>query len=166
MKENKRIHGFKAPEKYFEDFEERLFGKISEESFPKSTGHTVPDGYFESMEERVLKTVSTSEKPVKVIPLFPKKYFGYAAAIAACLLIGFTIFNNKTDNSNMDALQLAAIDNYIEDGNLNLDLYDLTSYINDGDITDLNLKDQQFSETTLENYILENVDEETLINEQ
>lgn len=166
MKENKNIHGFKAPEKYFEDFEESLFGKISEESFPKSAGHTVPDGYFESMEERVLKTVITSEKPVKVIPLFPKKYFGYAAAIAACLLIGFTIFNNKTDNSNLDALQLAAIDNYIEDGNLNLDLYDLTSYIDDGDITDLNLKDQQFSETTLENYILENVDQETLINEQ
>jgi hypothetical protein len=172
MKENKNTTGFKTPENYFESFEERLFSKISEESFPKSAGHIVPGGYFESMEERVLKTVINSasapgrEKTTKVIPLFPKKYFGYAAAIAACLLIGFTVFNTKTDNSSLDSLQLAAIDNYIEDGNLNLDLYDLTSYIDDEDITDLNFNDHQFSESTLEDYILENVDEETLINEQ
>jgi len=172
MKENKNISGFKTPENYFESFEERLFSKISEENFPKSTGHKVPDGYFENMEDRVLKTVINSasapgrEKPTKVISLFPKKYFGYAAAIAASLIIGFTVFNTETDNSSLDSLQLAAIDTYIEDGNLNLDLYDLTSYINDEDFNDLNLDDRQFSETTLENYILENLDEETLINEQ
>ncbi len=166
MKKNKNISGFKTPENYFESFEEHLFVKISEENFPKSAGHKVPDGYFQNMEDRVLKTVINSEKPKKVIPLFPKKYFGYAAAIAACLLIGFTIFNTKTDNSSLDLLQLAAIDTYIEDGNLNLDLYDLTSYIDDEDFTDLNLDDRQFSETALENYILENIDEETLINEQ
>ncbi len=118
------------------------------------------------MEVQVIKTVTASEKPAKVIQLFPKKYFGYAAAIAASLIIGFAIFNTNSDNSNLDSLQLAAIDTYIEDGNLNLDLYDLTSYIDDEDITDLNLDNHQFSETTLENYILENVDEETLINEQ
>jgi hypothetical protein len=166
MKENKNISGFKTPENYFDDFEKRLFNRISEEKFPKSAGHKVPDGYFENLEDRVLKTVINSEKPTKIIPLFPKKYFGYAAAIAACLLIGFTLFNTKTDNSSLDSLQLAAIDTYIEDGNLNLDLYDLTSYIDDEDITDLNFENQQFSETTLENYLLENVDEEILINEQ
>ncbi len=42
----------------------------------------------------------------------------------------------------------------------------LTSYIDDDDIINLNLEDQQFSEATLKNYLLENVDEETLINEQ
>lgn len=166
MKKNKNISGFKTPENYFESFEEHLFAKISEENFPKSTGHKVPDGYFQNLEDRVLKTVINSEKPKKVIPLFPKKYFGYAATIAACLLIGFTIFNTKTDNSSLDSLQLAAIDTYIEDGNLNLDLYDLTSYIDDEDFTDLNFDARQFSETALENYILENIDEETLINEQ
>lgn len=166
MKENKNISGFKTPETYFEGFEERLFGKISEENFPKSAGHKVPDGYFKNMEDRFLRAANNSEKPAKVIPLFAKKYFGYAAALAACLIIGFTIFNTKADNSGLDSLQLAAIDTYIEDGNLNLDLYDLTSYIDDEDITDLNLDDHQFSETTLENYILENVDEEILINEQ
>ncbi len=166
MNNKKNISGFKVPENYFEVFDEHLFSKISEENFPKSAGHIVPEGYFENMEDRIVKRVINSEKPTKVIPLFAKKYFGYAAAIAACLLIGFMIFNNRADNSNLDSLQLAAIDTYIEDGNLNIDLYDLTSYIDDEDITDLNLENQQFSKTTLENYLLENVNEETLINEQ
>ncbi len=84
----------------------------------------IPDGYFENMEKRVLKRVINSEKTTKIIPLFPKKYFGYAAAIAASLIIGFAIFNTNSGNSNLDSLQLAAIDTYIEDGNLNLDLYE------------------------------------------
>ncbi|MEH6765067.1 MAG: hypothetical protein V7655_11260 [Aequorivita antarctica] len=166
MKENKNISGFKTPENYFESFEERLYSKLSEENFPKSAGFKAPDGYFDNLEEQILKTVIASEKPAKVIQLFPKKYFGYAAAIAASLIIGFTVFNTNSDNSSLDSLQLAAIVTYIEDGNLNLDIYDLTTFINDEDITDLKLEDHQFSETTLENYILENVDEETLINEQ
>ncbi len=166
MKENKNIQGFKTPDNYFENFEECLLGKISEDSFPKSAGHIVPDGYFEKIEDRVFKTVNNSEKTKKVIPLFPKKYFGYAAAIAACLILGFTIFNTSTSKSTLDTLQLAAIDNYIEEGNLNLDLYDLASFIEDEDINQVNFKNKQFSDKTLESYILENLDEETLINEQ
>ncbi len=166
MKKDKNISGFKTPENYFEDFEAQLFSKIEEANLPKSAGFQVPQNYFENLEAEVLEAVKTSEKSTKVVALFPKKYFGYAAAIAACLLIGFTIFNNKTDNETLDALQLAAIDNYIEEGNLNLDLYDVTTFINDEDITNLDLTTQQFSEATLKNYLLENMDEETLINEQ
>lgn len=166
MKKENKLLDFKLPESYFETFEERLFSKISEENFPKSAGFKAPEGYFESLETQVLKTIKTSEKPQKVISLFPKKYFGYAAAVASCLIVGFAIFNNKTSRTNLDALQLAAIDTYIEEGNLNLDLYDLTSLINDEDINEVNFESKQLSDNALENYILENVDEETLINEQ
>ena len=166
MRKNKNITGFKTPENYFEDFDTQIFSKIDEENLPKSAGFKTPNGYFENFEPNVLKAIETSEKPQKVIPLFPKKYFGYAAAIAACLIIGFSIFNNKTTLTNLDALQLAAIDTYIEEGNLNMDLYDLTSFIDDEDINEINFEDKQFSDNALENYILENVDEETLINEQ
>ncbi len=166
MKKENNIPDFKIPVSYFETFEERLFSKISEENFPKSNGFKIPEAYFDSLEQQVLKRVHTSEKPSKVIQMFPKKYYGYAATIAACLIIGFAIFNNKTSQTNLDALQLAAIDTYIEDGNLNLDLYDLTSFIDDEDINDVNFENKKFSDNALENYLLENVDEETLINEQ
>ena len=166
MKNKKHTTGFKAPEGYFKTFEEQLFSNISAEKFSKKTGFNVPNNYFENLEVRVLKAVIDSEKSKKLIPLYTKKYLSYAAAIAACLIIGFAIFNNKTDKSNLDALQLAAIDTYIEEGNLNLDLYELTSYINDEDISDLKLENKQFSETALKNYILENVDTEIIINER
>jgi hypothetical protein len=166
MKKNKNISGFKTPENYFEDFEAQLFSKIDEVNLPKSPGFNVPQNYFENLEEQVLKAVKNSEKPTKVVSLFPKKYFGYAAAIAACLIIGFTVFNNKSDNETLNALQLALIDNYIEEGNLNLDLYDVTTLINDEDIANLDLEVQQFSEVSLKNYILEYMDEETIIDEQ
>lgn len=165
MKKEKNIPDFKIPESYFETFEERLFIKISEENFPKSTGFKVSDGYFESLEMQVLKTIETSGKSQKVISLFPKKYYGYAASIAACLIIGFAVFNSTRENENLDALQMAAIENYIEEGNLNLDFYDVTTFINDEDIANLDLGKQRFSEASLKNYLLENMDENTLIDE-
>ena len=166
MKKEENIPNFKVPESYFETFEERLFSKMAEESFPKNAGFKIPEQYFEKLDSRILKAVAASEKPKKIIPLFPRKYFGYAAAIAASLVIGFTLFNTKRNTSQLDSLQLAAIDTYIEEGNLNMDLYDLTSYIEDEDVPDIDLDAKYFSDSSLKEYLLENIDTETLINEQ
>lgn len=105
MKKENNIPNFKVPEGYFETFEEQLFSKISEEKFPKTNGFKVPQNYFENIEESVLIAVNNSEKTTKVISLFPKKYFGYAAAIAACMVIGFSLFVNTTDEQSLDTLQ-------------------------------------------------------------
>ena len=166
MKREKNIPNFSIPEGYFETFEKRLFSKMAEENFPKTAGFKTPEDYFEKLETRVLKEVSALEKPNKVIPLFPRKYFGYAAAIAASLVIGFSLFNTTSNTSSLDSLQLAAIDTYIEEGNLNMDLYDLTSYIEDEDVPDIDLDAKYFSDSSLKEYLLENIDTETLINEQ
>lgn len=139
---------------------------MAEENFPKTAGFKTPEDYFEKLETRVLKEVSALENPNKVIPLFPRKYFGYAAAIAASLVIGFSLFNTTSNTSSLDSLQLAAIDTYIEEGNLNMDLYDLTSYIEDEDVPNIDLDAKYFSDSSLKEYLLENIDTETLINEQ
>lgn len=163
MKKENNIPNFKVPEGYFESFEEQLFSKISEEKFPKSTGFTIPQDYFENLEERVLNTV---EKPRKVIPLFPRKYFGYAAAIAACLVIGFSFFTNAIDRQDIATLQWAAIDSYIEEGNLNLGLYDLTTMIDDSDISGIEVQEWELSQSALEDYLFENIDTENLTDER
>lgn len=165
MNKNKNISGFKTPENYFEDFDALLFSKIDEVNLPKSAGFKIPENYFGNLDKKVFKSVKNSEKPTKVISLFPKKYFGYAASIAACLIIGFAVFNSTRENENLDALQMAAIENYIEEGNLNLDFYDVTTFINDEDIANLDLGKQRFSEASLKNYLLENMEENTLIDE-
>ena len=166
MKKEEYNINFKVPESYFETFEERLFSKMAEENFPKTTGFKIPDHYFENLQVQVLNEVETSEKPKKVIQLFPRKYFGYAAAIAACLILGFTFFNTQHNTSQLDSLQFAAIDTYIEEGNLSLDLYDVTSYIEDEDIANIDLDAKYFTDSSLKEYLLENIDTETLINEQ
>lgn len=165
MKKEKHIPDYKVPKNYFETFEDRLFTKIATKDFPKASGFSVSAEYFENLEDRVLKTIHFSEKKPRVIFLFPQKYFGYAAAIAACLIIWFAVFNHQTKKTTLDALQMAAIDSYINEGNLNMDLYDVTTFIDDNDINDINLEEQQFSEATLKSYILENMDEEPLIDE-
>lgn len=166
MKKENNIPNFKVPEGYFESFEEQLFSKISEEKFPKSNGFKVPNGYFEKLEVQVFNTLENSEKPKKVISLFPKKYLGYAAAIAASVVIGFSLFNNDQGSQNIDILQWSAIDSYINEGNLNLDLYDLTTMIDDSDLSGIDFRTQQLSEKAMEDYLFENIDSEILINER
>lgn len=163
MKEEGNIPNFKVPEGYFETFEEQLFSKISEEKFPKKNGFTVPQGYFENLEKRVFHTVNAAKNSKKVIPLFPKNYFGYAAAIAACLVLGFSLFTSTINEQNLDALQWSSIDSYIEEGNLNLDIYDLTTMIEDSDISGVEVQNWELSQNALEDYLFENIDTETLI---
>lgn len=164
MKQNKNIYPFKIPQDYFDDFEARLFLKIKEEQLPKSTGLKVPETYFDGMEQRMLE-LSIEDKKVKTIPLFPKKYFTYAATIAACLLIGVLAINSKKDDLTLETVKLSIVDRYIEDGNLNLDLYDLTNYFEDGDISGIYLESPHISEGILENYLLDNMNGDLLMNE-
>lgn len=164
MKEKNYISAFEVPQDYFDNFEARLFQRIKEEErFPNSSGFTVPEAYFDNMEQRMLKAVVADGR--KTIPLFPKKYFGYAAAIAACLAIGVMLFTSEQSALSMDTIQLSMLDRYIEDGNLNLDLYDLTNYLDDNDLSGMNLESQQIPEGVLKIYLLENMDGSTLMDE-
>jgi hypothetical protein len=169
MKDNLKKSGFKAPENYFENFETELFIRLKEEKFPKKSGFEVPDGYFDSLETTLLEKVNKKEvlsnETGKVISLFPKRYYAYTAAIAACLLVAVTLFNSKQNVSSIDTIQIGLIDKYIEEGNLNLDLYELTSYLEVDDIEIVDFDNQYFSQNTLEEYLLENTDEEILIDQ-
>jgi len=159
VKKENKIQGFKAPKDYFENFEERLFSKIAVENFPKSSGFKVPDNYFTQLENRMPAAVEMPKTTGKVIPLFSKKYIGVAAAIAAFLILGITVFKSPNISSNIDSLQLATIDKYIDAGNLNVDLYELTSYINDEDISNLDLQRQQMEDADIEAYLFENTND-------
>ena len=154
MKRKNNIFPFKTPQDYFANFEDRLFAKIEEDQFPKSSGFKVPEAYFDNMEHRML-AISTADDRIKTISFYPKKYFGYAAAFAACLILGIFAVNQKADNLTVENIHISMVDKYIEDGNLNLDLYDLTSYLEDGDISGIKFEALKLSEVALENYLLD-----------
>lgn len=166
MKQNKHNHGFKVPETYFLDFEARLLDKLEEEKLPKATGFKTPEGYFEALEESVIKRLDLPEKKGKVIPLFSRKVWGYTASIAACAALVFFFFNiNKTQPDNFDTVQFSAISNYIEGENLGLDISEIESLLNEDEINTIQFEYDVVSEDVMEEYLLDNLDVSTLLNQ-
>lgn len=163
MKDKLKISSFKTPQGYFENFENTLFGRLQVESFPKSSGFKTPDGYFNQLENRIVAEEIASRKQSKVIRLFPREYYGYAAAIAAIFILGISIFISNEKPNNPKNIQMASIEAYIEDGNLNMDLYDLTSYLETQELSAMDFDYQFIPQTEMKNYLLENTDESLLI---
>ena len=159
-KEEKYNHGFKAPEDYFQDFEERLFSKLKEAELPKDHGFDVPDGYFENLEERIQQNV-TQEKTVKVIPLLKRKTFIYAVSVAACAALVFSIYTKNTSEEIL--LQIADIEAYIEGDAIDLDSYDIAQLLSEDELDNLGLENEIFSQENLEDYLIENLDDTYLI---
>ncbi len=158
-KEGKYKHGLKVPEDYFESFEERLFGKIAEEALPKKPGFKVPNDYFDGLETKILSKIK-SEKTIPVIPLYRRKAFLYATSIAACLLLAFFIFIGETTQEV--TLDIADIEAYLDDDGLDYDAYDVAQFLNEEDLENLSLE-TIFSEENLETYLLEHLDNNTLL---
>ena len=156
MKKNKKTTGLNTPQNYFEDFEERLFLKISEDIIPKESGFKVPDNYFDQLENTILNKVNEKEiiHKSKVIPLL------YAASIAACATIVLSLFNLDNTIIDLNDIQLSVIEEFIEEENISFDTYDLTSLLIEDD--DLTLENDLFSEETLEKYLLESIDDTSL----
>lgn len=162
MKQNPKISGFKTPDSYFENFEAGLFAQLNSEKFPKSNGFKVPEGYFETLENTIITKVSTTKKSSKVISIFSKKYVGYAAAIAAILIVGIMLLNFNRGQSNLDTIQIGLIDKYIEEGNLNMDLYDITTYFETNEIPLEDFETHHLSQASLKSYLLENIGDDWL----
>jgi hypothetical protein len=164
VKDKKYKSGFKVPENYFDDFEKRIFKKIESETLPKETGFKVPDGYFDNLEDTLLQRLHTEEKSQKVIQLNSRSTWVYLTAIAACLaIIVSMLVKNESIVKQMNSLKIASIENYIDEGYLDLESYEVLALLDDEDLTNINLENDIFSEESLENYLLENSIEETLL---
>lgn len=151
MKNKKYIPDFQVPEDYFRDFEDRLFVKIKEEKFPKSTGFTVPENYFEELEEQITNRTGSGSSS-KVISIFTK-YFAPVAAVAAILILVFNLNSNVVQEVNFENLNLSAIDQYIDEGNLNLKKFDMVRFLEDEEVSEMNLDTAILSQKDLEEYL-------------
>ena len=165
MKDKRHIHGFSAPKDYFENFDEQLFQKIEEENLPKETGLSVPEGYMDSFEERLFDRFNnSSEIPKKVIPLFKNKKILYVASIAASLAIFFSVVNFDNDITKaFSELNTSIIEEYIDEGKLELDSYDIGALLSDEEMANLSLEGELYLEETLQEYLLENLDDTNLL---
>lgn len=164
MKDKKHKHGFKVPDNYFDNFEAQLFDKMQTEALPKDSGFRAPEGYFESLDDIIVEKLFTSEKRPKVIRLNSKRTVAYVIAIAACLALIITVaLQNKSLVQQLDSLKMASIENYIDEGYMDLQSYEVMALLNDDDLTNMNLENDIFSEESLETYLMEQSIEETLL---
>ena len=156
----KYTSGFKVPSSYFEALDDKLFSIVSEDKFPENTGFNVPEDYFETLEEKILsKTIR--EKESKVISIFRKKNIWYATGIAASILI-LLFFNWNKSNTNITNWEIAEIETYIYN-NLDIEAQDAAQLLNEEDLESLQWESLSITEETIENYLLDSLDDTSLL---
>ncbi|GGK19891.1 hypothetical protein GCM10007962_12540 [Yeosuana aromativorans] len=152
--------GFKVPETYFKDFEDTLLSELNLKDKVSATGFQVPEDYFESLDESIYSRASKN-KQGKVIDLVSFKRTAYTVAVAASLVLMFSVFFNKKEPLTLDSIETASIENYIL--NEDLETTDIASLFSNVDASNLNDMDVNLNSDSLEDYLLENLDVDDLI---
>lgn len=162
----KHKHGYKVPENYFQDMEESLFSKMAEEQLPANTGFDTPDGYFDKLEDRIMQNLQQSKPEPRVISIFSNKQYVYGMSIAASVVLLLALFFNDSNKvKSIDDLQISSIESYLEES-MDWDSYDIAALAEEGDFTNATFENEILTDESLEDYLLDNLDESTLLIEQ
>ena len=155
--------GYSAPSTYFDSIEERVLGRLKKDTAlesVKDSGFKTPNNYFEQVEDRVMANLD-DDKVVRLVPLFSRRNILYASGVAAALIIMFSIYFNKP--SGIDTLDIEVVESYLEDQDI--DAYDIASLLTLEDLEDdeLGIIEDDFSEESLEEYLMDNANLEDII---
>lgn len=153
--------GFKTPKDYFTNLEEHVLNsvKLNDSLKNKDSGFTKPESYLNNLEEIVFDKLNDENKSPKVINLFSAQNIFYLTGIAAALLIFFSVYFNSETITELD-YQL--VDEYIIE---DIDTYELASLLTDEEIENINseIYTETFIDENMEDYIIQNVDIEDII---
>lgn len=163
--ENKKLHsitstGFKTPDNYFESFEAKLKERLTKKELIKdidASGFKVPENYFNTLDDKILSQL-IDDKPV--INFKSRQTFYYIAGIAASLVLMFNIFYSS-EAITINDLETASIENYLEEGDFTS--YDLAVLLTESELNKTNFIDNEISENTIEDYLLNTIEIEDLI---
>ncbi|GAA3516286.1 hypothetical protein GCM10022393_32900 [Aquimarina addita] len=166
-------NNFKVPGNYFNDFDDKLLSRLNNEELTLSenlkNGLSVPENYFENVEKLILEKTTSSKKEhnkeSKVISLFSRKRLLSVVAVAATIVIIFSVFTTPTETKSLDFndIAVADIESYFDNDETQFSEIDiaslldtetnLTDVFNDTDISDEVLLDY-LSDEQLENEII------------
>ena len=162
--------GFNVPENYFRDFEVRLMDRINEPEVLEGTfmgqpGFKVPENYFDRLEKLVLDKVEEKNDIAKVIPLYRRKRFYYAAAVAAVFtgIISTLFLNAPGADFTIDSLELSTLENYLDDEYINIDNKEISVFMIDDSYSFYNLNTSRLSDEAVFEYISENIEDPNLL---
>lgn len=163
MKKKKPTHGFEVPPGYFDKIGDRMDSLMDEARFPEGTGYSTPDSYFDQLEDRVLEAWKKEERSEKVISLYKRRSVQWISGIAAAILISVMVINpQQADiNSNLNTLTSSDMEEYLIQ-QMEWDVYDLGMLIGTEEANELP-DSEIFSTDELENYLIEQLDDNTLL---
>jgi len=141
--------GFKAPKNYFSNLEETLLNEVKLKDKITTSGFKIPDGYLSSF---IINSPKDINPKTKVFTLFNRKTILYASSIAATIVLLFNlgIFNNTTENFDINSLATETIDEYILE---EINIKDLASLFTDNELTENQFIDYNLEEDTLDSYL-------------
>lgn len=157
--------GFSTPSNYFNNLEDVISAKISEESFAKETAFKVPESYFNKLEDSVLAKFSSEEKETKVISFKERilKVIPYVAAASIVLFISLNSFVfNTNEEFTLDNLSDNDIEYWLNDSSLNTN--DIALILEDEIINENEFSFADIKDESIEDYI-NSIDNASLLNE-
>lgn len=172
MKKNKSYNpksGFKVPENYFEEFETKMMGFLEEgrgniDDLNKDNGFRVPNGYFETLEQRIFDKIEEPKQKGKLVSIFNRRKL-YAVAAVAAIFIGIisTQLYNPASQQTFNSLDVSAMEEYIDSGNVEFEYNDISSFIyEEGYVLD-NINKSEVSDEAVFDYLNENIEDPALI---
>jgi len=151
--------GFEIPNGYFDALEDKVMSKLITEDT-----NDIPEGYFDTIEDRVFEKIKNEEP--KVISLknrFVKIATPMAIAASILLLITLQLFNTNQEDIFAN-LETSEIETWINNGDLDLSTFEITSVYSDANFENLELYDaysdddlmEYLGDIDLESFILTN----------
>lgn len=132
LENNKFKTGFKIPEGYFENFDNKLFNLIdkSELSIKENHGFILTDNYFEKSKIQLYQIIDNNSK---VVQLKPKliKILSWAAIITLSILSPMIYDNLKNDSNIWNT------EKYLELSTDEISEYEMSNFLSDEDINSL-----------------------------
>jgi hypothetical protein len=128
--------GFNTPENYFDNFQDRLFEKLSDEhslhtpilDSIKTDGFKLPEQYFKKFPEQIAQ--KTNNKPSKLIVMHTfKRYYGVVASAAAILLMFVGVYYGQLKTDSTNDLAYEDLDVYVNQDLAYLNSYDLADLL-------------------------------------
>lgn len=147
--------GFTVPANYFDTLEQQIKSRVSLEQFKNNSQESfaVPSGYFEKLQANITAQTIGKKKTTK---LWHQPLFKYA--VAACLVIASTtgwFANEHYQNKELRKTELAK-----EQMLYDIDESVIMEYMQEAQ----NAKTASFTESEMENYILDNFSTNDLSN--
>lgn len=145
---------FTTPNNYFDNLEEAIAVKLSEENLPKNNGFTVPNNYFDNIESNILEKISTKETKVISLKGRISKIIPYVAAASIALFIGINSYIfSSSETSIFDELADSEIENWISNHISSINETDFAIAYSDIEFDESEIIPNSISNDELENYL-------------